>query len=121
MWCSFSAELVDVSVVIDAEAILGEVMPSQVAGSFCSRPDHLGYIDWLQLDRCPLVYVDADSPFYEPTWVNDIAGHLREINAKLPQSWHPTDPTPALRDGIVTLKLNAEAASAFRSQNEEDW
>jgi|21_taG_2_1085346.scaffolds.fasta_scaffold00369_17 hypothetical protein len=121
MWCSFSAELVESSVFVDAGTILGESMPSQVGASFCSPPDQLGYIDWLELDRCPLVYVDAGSPFGEPTWVNDIAGHLREINAKLPQSWHPTDPTPALRDGIVTLKLNAEAAASHRTQNEEDW
>lgn len=120
MWCSINAEQIELSPVVSVEEILGAA-PSDAFTGFYAGPDEAGFIDWFEVDRCPLVQVDPIGPHYEPGWLGDVAGLLWEIQAGVPAGWLDMTPTAVTRDGLVMIKSAVDAASAHRSRTGEEW
>lgn len=103
------------------EDVLGGGMPSDVINRFHSEPDEMGIIDWHEIDRCPLSLVDNRSPYYDPQWLSEVLESVSALNMKAPHSWIPSNPSAAFRDALVMIKSEQEHASAYRTQNSEDW
>ncbi len=103
------------------EDILGSGVPSDVAGRFHSEPDEIGIIDWLEVDRCPLYYIDNKSPAYDSGWLIEVFEAVGVLNMGAPHSWIPGEPSAAFRDAVVMVKSEQEHASAYRSKNSEEW
>jgi len=121
IWCSWSADYVELSRVIGIDEIFGACTPPDVVTMFQSRPDPSGRVYFYEVDRCPLAQVDPDSPASEPSWIDEVGDALRLVNIRAPDSWLPADPTPCLADGVVVLNSQIESASAWRTRKDEDW
>jgi hypothetical protein len=121
VWCSWSAEFVELGPVVGLDTIFGASIPADVAGIFQSEPDESGRVYFYEVDRCPLASIDPRSPEASQGWIDDVADASRLIRIGAPGGWLPDRPTAALTDGVVVLESQIEAASAWRSKNNEDW
>jgi len=107
--------------VVSLEDILGSGVPSSVAGRFHGEPNEIGIIDWLEIDRCPLSYIDNRSPSYDSGWLVEVFEAVGVLNMGAPHGWIPEQPSAAFRDAVVMVKSEQEHASGYRSKHSEDW
>lgn len=96
-------------------------MPSDVLQRFHSAPDEIGEIDWIDVDRCPIRFVDTRSPEYDAGWLVEVFDAVSVLNMGAPSQWIPANPSGAFRDALIVLKSEQDAAAALRAKNEEDW
>jgi len=120
-WSSWHADFIDQEPVVSLEEILGGGMPSDVIGRFHSEPDEIGIIDWFEVDRCPLSYIDSNSPHYDPGWLVEAFEAVGVLNMNAPHSWLPVKPSGAFRDAVVMIKSEQDHAAAYRSKHSEEW
>ena len=120
-WCGFNAALIELPPVVPVEKILGVGIPDQVGKYFRSAPDERGFVDCLEVSRCPLVQVDTLSPRYDPGWLVEVFESVQAIGAKLPAGWHIQDPSPVLIDAVCMMRGEADLAGLWKSENNEEW
>jgi hypothetical protein len=120
-WCPWNADFIDEPPRISLEEVLGQAMPSDVLQRFHSAPDEIGEIDWIEIDRCPLRFIDSRSPEYDAGWLAEVFEAVSVLNMGAPSEWLPVNPSAAFRDAIIVLKSEQDAAAALRSKNDEDW
>ena len=106
---------------VSLETILGEGLPTEVLRKFHSEPDEMGFIDWHEVDRCPIRYVDPSSPCFEMGFFDEVFDGVAILNAEAPSHWLPTNPSAAFRSALIVVKSEGASASAHRMKNEEDW
>lgn len=121
MWDSWNACLIDLPPVVPVDKIIGQGLPFKAVSAFRGQFDEYGHADWMDVQSCPLKSVDPLSPKHEPGWLIDVYESAASIAADLPAHWHIKDPTPLLKQAIITLKSEGDSAQIFRSENNEDW
>lgn len=120
-WCPWNARFIEDPPRVSLSDILGQAMPSDVLQRFHSAPDEIGEIDWIDVDRCPIRFVDTRSPEYDAGWLVEVFDAVSVLNMGAPSQWIPANPSGAFRDALIVLKSEQDAAAALRAKNEEDW
>ena len=120
-WVSSAAAVIEVGRVVPVDVILGDEMPSDVLAQFEGDRDASGRPDVLEVDRCPLAMVDPKSPAFGEGWLGAVSDVARGIAGDFPASWLPSDPTPALTDGVLVLRAASDAASRKRADEKGTW
>ena len=120
-WCRWNASIVDLPPEVGVDTIFGESMPDEVFDAFDMGRDDMGRPQFFTVDSCPLAMIDPASPEHDPGVLLDMLSALREINAGLPSRWLPEHPSDCLREGLVLIKHDVDAAVTFRSRKNEKW
>ena len=120
-WCPRRASFQDLPPVVSLQDVLGASCPNDVIGRFHSEPDEIGDIDWFEVDRCPIRFVDHRSPEFDGDWLSEVGETVSTLNAGAPSSWITSKPSAAFRASVIMVKSELEHAAAFRSKNNEDW
>ena len=120
-WCSFNAQLIDMPRVVPVENILGVGVPDRVAARFRSQPDAAGFFDHDEVQRCPLSFVDSDSPAFDPAWFAEVVDVARLVNAELPDKWVTDSPSEFLVEGLIQIRNESDHAAAWRAEKNEEW
>ena len=113
--------MIDQPPVVSVEDVLGAALPADVLARFHSEPDEIGEIDWFEVDRCPLRFVDPASPYHEQDFFGGVFEAVGVINLGAPLSWIPERPSSAFRSAVAMVKSEQTEAQLFKSKNDEDW
>lgn len=107
--------------MVSLEDVLGPNAPDDMIGRFHGEPDEMGFIDWHEVGRCPLRFVDPLSPYYSSEFIDEVFEAASVINMGAPLDWIPSKPSAAFRDALIMVKSHQESASYFRSKHSEEW